>query len=75
MTISLTTLKSALVSVCLMAILAGAGYIIESGDIFSIDWRALANIGVIALLTGVVSIIKSLFTNSNGVFAGSVKVK
>jgi len=75
MTINLTNIKSALVSVCLMAILSGSVYIIESGDIFAINWRTLVNIGSIALLTGIVSIIKSLLTNSNGVFAGSVKVK
>jgi hypothetical protein len=75
MSINLNDIKSALVSAVLMAVLAMAMYIINAGNIFAIDWNDLANTGIIALLTGVVSLVKSLLTNNNGVFAGSVKVK
>lgn len=67
-------IKSAIVSVMLMVILSGALYILGVGDIFKIKGEALINILVMALLTGVVSIIKSMGTDAGGYFAG-VKVK
>lgn len=66
----LTSLKSALVSGILMAILAIAMYIIAVGDVFSIDARVLINTGVMALLTSVVSLIKSILTTPSGKVAG-----
>ena len=68
-------LKSALVSTILMAVLGVAGYIIGLGDIFQIDWRALANVGVMALLTGVVSLIKNFLTSDSGKFANITKIE
>ena len=71
----LTNLKSALLSMILMSVLAGASYVIGLGDVFLVDFKNLTNVLVISLLTGVVSFIKSSLTNEGGVFAGSVKVK
>lgn len=67
--------KSALVSVGLMAVLGVAGYIIGLGDVFAIDLKALVNVGVMALLTGVVSLIKNFLTSDSGKFAGLTKVE
>lgn len=66
--------KSALVSGVITGILAIAGYIIGVGDVFAIDVHAMVNVGALALLTSVVSIIKSLLTTSTGTVA-SVQVK
>ena len=73
--INLTTLKSAIVSALLMAALQVSGYILSVGDIFKIEWNALANIAVLSLVTGLVSVIKSTLTNEKGEFVGAVKVK
>jgi hypothetical protein len=72
--INATTIKSALVSGVMMAILTVAIHIIGVGDIFSLDVKAIANIGVISLLTSVVSFLKSALTGSEGTIAG-IKVK
>lgn len=73
--INTTTLKSALVSTILMGILAVLGYIISLGDIFLIDWKVMANIGIMAIFTGAASLIKNYLTNEQtGVFAGIVKI-
>jgi hypothetical protein len=71
----ITSIKSALVSGVLMAVLVVCGYIIEIGDIFNISLKAVANIGVMSLLTSAVSLIKSLLTTSAGNFAGLTKIK
>lgn len=73
--ISWLNVKSALVSALITAILAMASYIIGVGDIFHLDSHSLVNIGVLAALTTVVSLIKSFLTNENGTFVGSVQVK
>lgn len=57
-----------------MAFLGIAGYVIALGDIFLIDARALINIGVMAFLTTIVSLIKAFLTNRSGEFVGAVKV-
>lgn len=69
-----TNIKSAFVSMMLMGILATAGYIIGIGDVFKIDWHALINTGVMAILAGVVSLIKSMGTSDRGTFVG-IQVK
>jgi hypothetical protein len=73
-TLNLASFKSALVSTVLMAIVAMAGYIIGLGDLWKIDLHSLTNIGVMALLTGIVSLIKNFLTSDAGNFAGIVKV-
>lgn len=72
---NLEILKSALVSTVLMAVLAMAMYVLNLGDVFKIEVHSLVNVGVMALLTGVVSLIKSLLTDSEGKFVGKMKVK
>ena len=74
-TLSLASLKSALVSVVLMAVLAMLVYIIGLGDIWKIESHALINIGVIALATGLVSLIKNFLTSSSGTFAGITNIE
>lgn len=67
-------IKSALVSVVLAAIVAVGGYIIGVGDYTKIDLHVVINTGIMTVLVGVVSLIKSSGTNSAGKFAG-VKVQ
>ncbi len=58
-----------------MGVLAVAGYVISVGNVFNLNWQTMANIGILAVLTGLVSLIKTALTNTNGVFAGAVRVK
>lgn len=74
-TLNLASFKSALISTLLMVVVAMAGYIIGLGDIFSIDLKVLTNIGVMALLTGIVSLIKNFLTSDSGKFAGITKIE
>ena len=67
-------LKSALISSLLTAILAGSMYILQVGDIFKIELHSLANVVVLAILTGVVSLIKAGLTNDAGKALG-VQIK
>ena len=70
-----TNIKSALVSGVLMAILGISVYIIGKGDIFGLDFHTLANIGVLSVLTAIVSEIKSILTTPAGNFVGIVEIK
>ncbi len=79
--ISWVNIKSALVYGLLiafvLALLAMAGYVLQVGDVFGLDWRALVNAGVIAFISGIVigvSIIKNLLTTNEGKFMDLVKV-
>lgn len=74
MNITLTTIKSALVSGFLMAFIIMGGYVISLGNIFAVDWRIMANLGIISLLTSLVSVAKNALTNDNGSFVGAIKV-
>lgn len=71
---TLTNIKSALVSSGLMAVLSVLTYVAQSGSIFTLDWRSLANIAVLSFLTGVVSIFKNAMTSPQGTFGG-IQVK
>ncbi len=70
----LVNIKSALVSGVLMAILGIATYIIGLGSVFSADGKTIVNIGVLALLTSIVSFVKSSLTTDQGTFSG-IKIK
>ena len=70
-----TKIVSALISGLLMAILVVLIEIVNAKTIYSLDWKTIISDGVIALLTAIVSLIKSLLTTSNGNFIGAVKVK
>lgn len=73
--LTIENIKGALVSGVLMAVLATIAYVSQTGDIFAIDVKVLANIFVTALLTSVTSIVKNLLTNNAGEFGGIVRVK
>ncbi len=73
-TINWVNIQGALISGLLMALVATGGYIIGVGDIFKLNAHALVNTGVMAGLTAVVSLLKSLLTNSQGVFLGIAQV-
>lgn len=74
MDINLISIKSALVSTVLMAILTVATYIISIGNIFNINWYTMVNLGAMSLLAGLVSLIKQYLTNSDGKAVG-IQVK
>jgi len=69
------SVKSAIVSAALMAIVAMAGYVIGLGDIFKVEYQPLVNIGVMSFLTGLVSLIKNFLTSNSGKFAGTIQVE
>ncbi len=73
--LSMTNVKSAIVSGVITAILAGASYIIGLNDVFAIDVHALINVISLAGMTAIVSLIKSLLTTDSGSFAGVTKIK
>lgn len=72
---NLTNVKSALVSALITAVLAGAGYIIGVGNVFTIDVHALVNVLSLSALTALVSLLKALGTTPSGSFIGVVQVK
>lgn len=59
----------AIVSAILAAVI---GYILSVADIFSLDFKELINVGVLA---GLASILKVLSTDDKGLLIGSVPVK
>jgi hypothetical protein len=70
-----SNIKSALVSGVITGVLAIAGYIIGLGDVFAIDIHSLVNVGALAVLTTVVSLVKSWLTTDAGKFVGAVEIK
>lgn len=70
LTLSWINIKSALVSGVITTVLGIAGYIIGVGDIFKLDTHTLLNVGALAGLTTIVSIIKSFLTTETGSVAG-----
>lgn len=75
LTLNATNVKSAVVSGLLTALLAMAMYVIGLGDVFAINTKEITNIGAMALITSIVSLLKSLLTTDDGKFMGSVEVK
>lgn len=72
--ITLTQVKSALVSAVIAAVLGVAGYILSVGDIFKIDVHSLSNVAALSALVAFVSLVKSAGTTPAGTFMGA-KVK
>ncbi len=72
--LSITNYKNALVTVLLTAVLAVVVYVVGLGDIFKVNWHDFVNIGVLALLNGLISLIKQFLTTDSGKFLGTVKV-
>lgn len=73
--ITLTSIKSALVSTLLMAVLTVGTYIVSVGDVFNLNYHTITNLFVLSLVTGIVSLLKSILTDESGTFAGIVQVK
>lgn len=71
----ITIIKSGLVSGVIMAVFAMATYIVSVGNIFTIETNSLINIGVIAFMTSIVSVAKSVGTTERGAFLGAVQIK
>lgn len=69
-----TNIKSAIVFAILTALVAMIVYIVGLGDIFKIEPHTIANIGVMAILNGILSLLKSFLTTSSGQFLGMTKV-
>ena len=67
--------KSAVVSGLLMGLLVIVSSVIASKSIYNLDWANLIDIGIMAFLTSMVSLIKSILTSSSGSFAGLTKIK
>ena len=70
-----TDFKGAIVSGLLTAVLTMGVYIVQIGNIFEINVHNLVNIGAMAGITSIVSLLKSSLTNQNGKFLGTVEVK
>lgn len=73
LTLDWASVKRAAISMLLMAIVAGAVYVIGLGDVFAVNIHSLVNIVSISLLTGFVSLVNSLFTTNDNKFLGITK--
>lgn len=71
-TLSWGNVRSALCSAIVTAVLGGAGYILGIGDVFKLDVHTLVNIGALAGLTAIVSLLKNFLTSNQGNFVGVV---
>lgn len=67
--------KGALISACFMAFVAVLIYIHELGSIWAIDWKDLANVGIMAGIVYLISVCKNFLTTADGKFLGLVKWK
>jgi len=74
-TFNFANVKSAIISGVLMALFAMCTYIVSVGNIFTMDYAQLANIGAIAGVTSIVSLLKSMLTTSDGKFVGMTSIK
>lgn len=73
-TLNWLDIKNALVFGVLTALVVIVIEIINAKTIFGLDWKTLANDGVIAFLGVFVSLLKSLLTTKSGTIAG-IKVQ
>lgn len=73
-TINWINVKSGLVYGLLWGILAMFIEIQNVGNIFALDWKSLANTGVIAFVAFVIVLFKNMLTDSNGKFLGLTTV-
>lgn len=67
--------KGALISAVFMALIAILIYIKELGSIWAIDWKYLANVGIMAGIVYLISVSKNFLTTTDGKFLGLVKWK
>lgn len=66
--------KGAIVSGLFMAVLAILANIVSAQSIYVLDLRELLNIGAVAGITAIVSLMKNFLTDENGKLAG-VQIK
>lgn len=67
--------KGALISACFMALIAILIYVKEQGSIWALDWKELANVGIMAGIVYLISVFKNFLTTADGKFLGLVKWK
>lgn len=72
--LSKENIYSAIVYAVLMALVSMGIYIVGIGDIYKIETHALINSGILAFVTGIISLLKNLLTDSNGKFLGMTPV-
>lgn len=73
LTLTWGSIKGAIVSGLLTALLAVGVYIQGNGDIFSLDIKTIANIASLAAITSIVSIIKAFLTTDEGKFLNTTE--
>lgn len=73
-TLNKTNFKSAFIYVVLSAAVQVTTYVVTLGDVYTVNTRALVNIGVLSFLMGITSLLKNLLTTDEGKFLGLVKV-
>ena len=66
---------SAMVSGLLMGLLVVLVEIVQTGSIWGLEWKTLLNLGILAVITSMISFLKSLLTTDSGNFLGKVKIK
>ena len=69
-----SNVKSALVYGLLWGLLAVLLEVQSAGGIFNLDWKSIIDVGVLAVIASVISLLKNLFTTDSGNFLGVVKV-
>lgn len=73
-TLTWTNVRSALVYVVLTGLLELGFYVKEVGGILNVDWRTATNMLSVALVVGLISLVKNLLTTDDGRFLGVTKV-
>lgn len=66
--------RSSLITILFTSLVVMGLDIIAVGDINKVNYNAVINTGIIAGITGIVSLLKSFLTNSQGKLAG-IKIK
>ena len=72
-TLDWASVKRAAISTVIMALVAGAVYVVGIGDIFAVNLHSLANVVALSLLTGLISLVNSLLTTNDNKFLGITK--
>lgn len=72
--INWTTIKSALITGVLMGLFVIITEMISAKSVYGLAWSTLINDGIIAFLTIIASLLRSLLTTPSGNFVGLVKV-
>lgn len=72
--VSKANVQSAIVYGLLWGLLSVLLQVQQAGSIFGLDWKAIADAGVLAVIAVVITLLKNLFTTDAGNFLGLVKV-